>query len=162
MTKTNIFFLLFVAIVVITITFVNITGNKQDKAFAESFQQYEYAISLLVKTENKNSTDIETSIKILKKLSKEQPESVAITRNLGMAYAMKEDYGSAARQYKKALELKPFLSTEPIFMLQFGEMLYFSNQKQEAKLVLEKAKTLYGQEVDEKYHSRVDELLGAI
>ncbi|WP_156324650.1 tetratricopeptide repeat protein [Bacillus sp. FJAT-27245] len=161
MPKTNIIFLFFVVLTLITLITVNFTGKNQDKVFEESFQKYEYAISLLEKTD-KNSNEIETAIKILNDLNKQQPGSVAITQNLGIAYAMKEDYSSAARQYKKALEIKPFLSTEPIFMLQFGEMLYFSNQKQEAKLVLEKAKTLYGQEVDEKYHSRVDELLGTI
>jgi predicted Zn-dependent protease len=158
----NLTFILFLALVIIGMTSVFFMGKKQDEQYATASQQYQAAIQLMNTKEGDVASNLSQAVHILENLKENQESSVVVAHNLGLAYAISQNYSEAAQEYKRAVELKPFLTQEPVFMLQFGEILFFNDNKQEAKVVLEKAQTLSGAEVDETYVARTNELLQSI
>jgi len=150
--STFVFYSLLV-FVLISIGFVRFEGKKQDKEFQEDYVQYQQAIEWV--KQNKG----EQALSLLKPLAKKYPERYNIMRYTGLAYALKNDFKSASTYYQKAIDKRPFLQVDPMFTLQFGQILYFNGEYEKSKAYLEKSKQLPG---SEEYHPTIDMLLTSI
>ncbi|MBB5324196.1 putative Zn-dependent protease [Anoxybacillus tepidamans] len=128
-------------------------GERQDQQFKQDYIQYQQAFEWIKQSNG------EQALQLLQPLLKKYPDRYNIMRYVGLAYAMKNDFRRASLYYEKAITQRPFLQEDPIFTLQFGEILYFNGEYAKAKAYLEKSKQLPG---SENYHSRIDELLTLI
>lgn len=132
------------------ISYAHWKGQQQDEQFLKDYNEYQQAIQLM------QQRQVEQALPILQSLSSKYPDRYNIMRTLGLAYAMKNDFHKAAFYYEKAIRKRPFLQQDPIFTLQFGEILYYKGEYAKAKAYLEQSKKLPGSEM---YHARIDELL---
>lgn len=128
-------------------------GKEQDKRFVEDYDSYQLSLAQMQDANYDNAKDQ------LTKLHNRYPEQAKITRNLGLLYAMERDMDKAALYYQKAVEQRPFFVQEPMFSIQFAEILYEKKEYAAAKRYLEHCKTI---EIPEEYAGRVDELLAHI
>ncbi|WP_066297074.1 tetratricopeptide repeat protein [Bacillus sp. FJAT-29937] len=128
-------------------------GKKQDKKYLEDLQGYH--ISLTEIQEGK----FDYSKEELAKLHNTYPDQANITWNLGLVYAMDRDFKKAALYYQKAVDQRPFIVQEPMFSLQFAEILFFKEEYTVSKQYLEHLKKIG---VPEEFNTRVDELLAYI
>jgi tetratricopeptide (TPR) repeat protein len=147
-----VFYCLFV-LALIGISYVHWKGESQDQEFKRDYIQYQQAFEFIKQGNG------EQALQLLQPLLKKYPNRYNIMRNVGLAYAMKNDFQHASLYYEKAITQRPFLQEDPIFTLQFGEILYFNGEYAKAKAYLEKSKQLPG---SENYHSTIDELLTLI
>lgn len=137
----------------IGIFYTNAQGKKQDKGFVEDYQSYQIALAQMQEGNYENAKEQ------LTKLHNNYPDQANITRNLGLLYAMEGDMDKAALYYQKAVEQRPFIVQEPMFSLQFAEILIEKEEYAAAKQYLEHCKTIA---IPEEYTGRVDELLAYI
>ncbi|AEH46341.1 Tetratricopeptide repeat-containing protein [Parageobacillus thermoglucosidasius C56-YS93] len=140
-------------LIVLCVSYGIFKGKNQDQIYKNRYEQYIYAQHLL------QEQKANEALPILKKLYRQYPDRYNIMRDLGLAYALAGDFSKASFYYDKALEQRPFLRIDPIFMVQFGEISYFNGEYAKAKVLLEEARQLAG---SEKYHQRIDELLTSI
>jgi Tfp pilus assembly protein PilF len=135
---------------IIGISYTHWKGERQNQEFKRHYIEYQQALQFIQQGNG------EKALQLLQPLLEKYPDRYNIMRYLGLAYAIKEDFQQASLYYEKAIKQRPFLQEDPIFTLQFGEILYFNGEYAKAKAYLEKSKQLPG---SESYHSRIDELL---
>ncbi|MBP2242357.1 tetratricopeptide (TPR) repeat protein [Cytobacillus eiseniae] len=128
-------------------------GNKQDEGYVKDYQSYQMALAQVQKNE------FEQPKKELMELHHTYPDQANITWNLGLAYAIEGDMEKAALYYQKAVDQRPFIVQEPMFSLQFAQILFGVDDFETAKKYLEHCKTLA---IPEEFVSSVDELLSHI
>lgn len=139
-----------IVFVVVGLSYTYWKGKQQDQSYNREFQQYVEALQFIQQKQG------EQAIQILKQLSNKYPDRYNISRYLGLSYALAGDFKRASFYYQKAIDQRPFLQVDPIFTLQFGEILYFNGEYAKARAYLERSKQLPG---TESYHSRINELL---
>lgn len=128
-------------------------GKTQDKGYVEDYQSYQMSLAQM------KENQLEQPKRDLMKLHQTYPDQANITWNLGLAFAMEGDMEQAALYYQKAVDQRPFIVQEPMFSLQFAEILIAEEEFEAAKQYLEHCKTI---EIPEQFVSRVDELLAYI
>ncbi|QAV25722.1 hypothetical protein BTDUT50_02885 [Neobacillus thermocopriae] len=133
--------------------YVQVVGRGQAKEFINDYARYEQAIEA-IKEENGK-----LAIQLLNPLLEKYPNRYLLLHYLGLAYAIDNDFERAVSYYDKALQQRPFLQVDPIFTLQFGEILYFKGDYAKAKVFLERSKQLNG---SEPFHERIEQLLATI
>ncbi|KPC99191.1 Tetratricopeptide repeat protein [Geobacillus sp. BCO2] len=146
-------FLSLLVLILSGISYAHWKGQQQDEQFLKDYTEYQQAVQLM------QQGRAEQALPLLRSLLGKYPDRYNIMRTLGLAYAMKNDFQKAAFYYEKAIRKRPFLQQDPIFTLQFGEILYYNGEYAKAKAYLEKSKQLPGSET---YHARIDELLSQI
>jgi predicted Zn-dependent protease len=142
--------ILFIAV---GMSFTYFKGKAEDRQSNEDFQKYQQALQFIQKQ------DGESARKILLELKKNYPENVNVNRYLGLSNALVGQLKPALLYYQKALELNPFLQLDPLYTLQYGEILYFNGEYAKSKILLEKTMQLSG---SESYKERVNQLLTGI
>jgi Tfp pilus assembly protein PilF len=128
-------------------------GKKQDERSIKDLQTYNLSLSDL--REEKYD---EAQEKLLD-LHSSYPDQADITWKLGLSYAVDGDMEKAALYYQKTVDLRPFIIQEPLFSLQFAEILISNEEYKAAKQYLEHCKAIG---VPEDHAGRVDELLAYI
>ncbi|WP_313801748.1 tetratricopeptide repeat protein [Cytobacillus sp.] len=128
-------------------------GKTQDKGYVEDYQSYQMSLAQM------KENQLEESKKELMKLHQTYPDQANITWNLGLAFALDGDLENASLYYQKAVDQRPFIVQEPMFSLQFAELLFAKEEFGLAKQYLEHCKTIA---IPEEFVSRVDELLAYI
>lgn len=128
-------------------------GEKQDKRFVEDYQKYQLSLAQMNEDNFKNAKEL------LMSLHTKYPDQANITRNLGLVYAREGDMEKAALYYQKTVDQHPFSIQDPMFSLQFAQILVAEEEYKVARQYLEHCKTI---NLPEEYVSRVDELLAYI
>ncbi|EQB94187.1 MULTISPECIES: tetratricopeptide repeat protein [Geobacillus] len=146
-------FLSLLVLVLSGIGYVHWKGQQQDEMFRNDYIEYQKAIQAM------QQGRVEEALPQLQSLLDKYPDRYNIMRTLGLAYAMKNDFQKAAFYYDRAIQKRPFLQQDPIFTLQFGEILYYNGEYAKAKAYLEQSRRLPGSEA---YHTTIDHLLSEI
>lgn len=133
---TNWIFASLVLLVIIAVIAISQIGKKQDSIFEENYQMYNYAIHIL--DENQASE----AKSIFEQLVGIYPNRPYLLWNYGRSLAMNGEYEQAIEIYQKALKQRPFLIKNPAFTQSIGEIYYYNNEFEKAKVYLEYCLTL--------------------
>ena len=146
-----------VAFIIVGIFTAKILGSKQDEQFAYENQLYAQASQLYT---DGNYIDAMATINELLEL---QPNSQEVNYLGGLIAANTGDYKQSAILLQKTIDINPYKVEDALFMLQFGEILFFSERYEDAKVVLLECQK-QGWETEEypNYQQRVTELLAQI
>ncbi|MEH7344993.1 tetratricopeptide repeat protein [Bacillus sp. JJ1532] len=128
-------------------------GKKQDRGFVEDSQSYQHSLAQMQEEDYKGAKEQ------LINLHNKYPDQAIITRNLGLVYAIEGEMDKAALYYKKAVDQRPFIIQDPMFTLQFAEILLSLEENDAAKEYLEYSKKLG---IPEEFKGHVEELLAYI
>jgi predicted Zn-dependent protease len=128
-------------------------GKKQDQTYVKDLQNYQLSLSQMQEEQYKGAQE-----KLLE-LHNRYPDQAKITWDLGLSYAVEGDMEKAALYYQKAVDQRPFIVQEPMFSLQFAEILTSIEQYSVAKQYLEHCKAIG---VPEEYAGHVDDLLAYV
>ncbi|MDC3415939.1 hypothetical protein [Aquibacillus salsiterrae] len=148
-------FLVFVGTVVMLLSFVFQEGQSQDEVLKEERELYLQAVKNIQNTEA-----IDETLLIFEYFTEKYPERYEIWRNQGLALAVKQNYQSSVDSFSNALELQPFLITDPVFDLQYANSLINSKVYDKSKVLLEVAQESGG--LPQKYEENVDKLMKEI
>lgn len=131
-----------------------ILANKQDSAFAIEDTLYQQITQLYSEGDYEQASILGSDL-LLKK-----PNSEAVNYISGLIAANKGEYIQAAILLQKKLDINPYKVEDSMFMLQFGEVLFFAERYEDAKMVLEECrKQNWIPEDYPNYQDRVTELL---
>lgn len=134
-----------------------VLAKKQDNEFATDDALYQQ-ITQLYSEGNYEQAAILSSELLLR-----QPKSEAVNYVGGLVAANTGEYAQAAILLQKTLDINPYKVEDAMFMLQFGEILYFAERYADAKIVLEKCREWgWAPESYPTYQERVTELLTQI
>lgn len=146
-------------VILIAVGFISakVLASKQDEEFATEDLLYQQASQLY---QDGNNTDAST---IINELLLKQPQSEAANYLGGLIVANNGDYNQGVILLQKTLDLNPHKVEDPMFMLQFAEVLFFAEKYEEAKIVLEKCREWgWAPESYPTYQESVTELLNQI
>lgn len=145
---------LFIAVGLVS---AKILANKQDKEFATDDALYQQITQLY------SEGNYEQAAMMSSELLIRQPKSEAVNYVGGLITANIGEYAQAAVLLQKTLDINPHKVEDPMFMLQFGEVLFFADRNDDAKIVLEKCREWgWAPESYPTYQERVTELLTQI
>jgi predicted Zn-dependent protease len=96
---------------------------------------------------------------LLKEIERKYPNSALVKHYLRVVLVNTGELKPAITEMKTALDLNPYLAEDPIFMMQFAEILMFGGEKKEAQLVLERCKTLAPPANIPDYQKKIDALI---
>lgn len=149
-----------IAIVVLIfagLTTAKVLGNKQNEDFILSDQLYQQTLQLY------NQGNYEEAFKISADLLKRVPNSEVANYLGGLIASLNNEYNQAAILLQKTLDINPYKVEDAMFMIKFGEVLVYSERKDDAKIVLEKCRDMgWAPEDYPEYQQRVAELLTQI
>lgn len=149
--------LMITAFLVVGIIVANILANKQDKEFEMDNVLYQQAIEMY------QAGNYEEAKLVISGLVMEQADSEVVNQLAGLIEASNNEYSAAAVYMQKALDINPYKVEEPMFMLQFGEILLRAERLQDAKLVLNRCKDSNWEPNDyPDYQAQVQDLLSQI
>ncbi|ALF08820.1 tetratricopeptide repeat protein [Parageobacillus thermoglucosidasius] len=142
-----------IIVIILSFWYAHIAGKKQDEQYLKSYNQFNQAVQLMTKNQFAEAKPL------LKEVEEKHPNSALVKRYLGLTLANAGELKPAITKMKTALNLNPYLVEDPIFMLQFAEILVFAGEKKEARLVLERCKTLPPPADMPDYQQKVDALV---
>lgn len=145
-----------VAFIIIGIFTAKILGSKQDEQFMYEDMLYAQANQLY---EQGNYID---ALAMSNELLELQPRSEAANYLGALIAAQVGEYKQAAILLQKTMDINPYKSDNPTFMLQFGEVLILAERYEDAKIVLEKSRERGWAPAQMDYQERVTELLTQI
>ncbi|MER2108112.1 MAG: hypothetical protein ABS949_14345 [Solibacillus sp.] len=146
-----------VAFVLVGLFVANFMATKQDEAFMQEDMLYQQAIQML------NEGNFIDAYAMLQKVLETQPNSEDANYAMALVAANSGEFGRAAIAGQKTLDLNPYKVEDPIFMLQFGEILVSNERFDDAKTVLlECQKQGWEPEEYPDYQQRVTSLLAQI
>jgi predicted Zn-dependent protease len=125
-----------IMMIILGFGYAHIAGKKQDEQYLKSYNQFNRAVQLMTKNQFLEAKPL------LKEIERKYPNSALVKHYLGLVLANTGELKPAITEMKTALDLNPYLAENPIFMLQFAEILKFAGEKKEARIVLERCKTL--------------------
>lgn len=146
-------------IILIVVGFLSakVLASKQDEVFAAEDMLFQQANQL---HQEGNNEDAEL---LINELLLKKPQSEAINYFGGIISANNGDYQKAVILLQKTLNLNPHKVEDPMFMLQFAEVLFFAGKYNEAKMVLGKCRESgWVPESYPTYQERVTEILNQI
>ncbi len=129
----NLIFLCLTGIVIICLFVVNNIGNKQDKVFAEEGNQYIYALHLIA--ENK-VTEAEP---LLKDLAEKHPDNYEVIWKYGTVHLLLKNFDQAQALFQEAQNDNVTLVRDPVFLAQYGEVLFNQGELEKAEIYLEES-----------------------
>lgn len=134
-----------------------VLASKQDEKFLEDDLIYQQVGQLY----NEKKYD-EASLYVNQMLER-QPKSEVANYLGGLVSANNGEYQQASILLQKTLDLNPYKAEDPMFMLQFGEILFYSERYNDSKIVLEKCREWgWIPEQYPNYQERITELLTQI
>lgn len=122
----------FVVFVVGSLIVANVLAKKQDEVFSTEDILYQQAIQLY---EEGNYSDAQT---LISDLITEKADSEMVNYLAALITGQNGDFSAAVVFMQKVLDINPYNVERPIFMLQFGEMLFSAQKYEEAKIVLQR------------------------
>lgn len=146
-----------VVLIVIGLISAKIMGNKQDEEFKANNMLYEQVVQLY------SAQNAAEAAPLMAELLKKQPDSEIVNYLGGMIATGNEDYGQAAILLQKTLDINPYKVEDPIFMLQFAEVLVEVERFDDAKVVLERCReAAWAPEEFPTYQEQVNQLMTII
>lgn len=146
-----------IACIVMGLIVAKVMASKQDKEFLTEDILYQQATQLY--TEG-NYTE---AMVYINDLLKAQPNSEAINYLGGLIAANNNETKQAVILLQKTLDINPHNVEDPMFMLQFGEVLFFAERYEDANTVLNRCQeSAWAPEEYPDYQNRVTELLTQI
>lgn len=143
--------------ILVGLVLANILRKDQDKTFENNYIEYNQLV------EAYSTGDINSAFLIGTNLLKKIPSSEQVNYVTGLAALDSSDYNMAAVLLQKTLDLNPHKVEDPIFMINFGEALFYSEKLSEAQIVLMRCKDSgWMPENYPDYQNRVSELLDLI
>lgn len=143
----------FALIVLIGLITANIMGKSQDSVFAQNEMSYE---EMLIAVEE---GDFETALEKSTSLEKIQDNSEMYHYTAGLIAANAGEIQKGVGHFQRTLDINPHKVEDPMFMLQFAEVLFNGNLMDEAQEVLERCTSLPTPEIYPQYQERVAQLL---
>lgn len=132
-------------------------ATKQDENFHEEDMIYQQ-VNQLYQEEKFNEAYL-----YLDEMLKRQPQSEVANYLGGLVSASMGEYHKATILFQKALDINPYKAEDPMFMLQFGEVLFLAESYSNSKVVLEKCREWgWVPEQYPTYQERITELLTQI
>lgn len=146
-----------VIFVIIGILIANILEKKQNAAFETEDFMYQQVLEMY------RSENFEGAKLLISDLVTEHSDSEIVNYLAGLIDASKNEYNSAAVYMQKALDINPYKVEEPMFMLQFGEILFKAERIEDAKLVLNRCKDANWEPDDyPDYQAQIQDMLTQI
>lgn len=141
-----------ILLVVVGFIIAIILGNKQDRTFQKNEELYRQMLNQI------QETQYDEALLIGEELINNHRKSDAIYYLMGLAAANSGDVELASEYLRKSLDVNPYQVEDPMFMLQYGEILLFEGKNDEASLVLEHCMVLSPPETYPDYLTKVEEL----
>lgn len=146
-----------VGVIVIGIITANIVAKKQDDEFLLQDALYQQAKQAY------NEQNFEQAVQLTTELLKMKPKAESVNYLGGLSAANIGNYEQAAILLQKTLDINPHKVEDPMFMLQFGEVLFSAERLKDAKVVLLRCQEwAWAPEEYPTYQERVAELLAEI
>ena len=134
-----------------------VLAKKQDEEFLINDQLYQQVVQLY-SNEAYDEAKVYSS-----ELLERVPKSEIANYLGGLIAAANNDVKQAAILLQKTLDINPHKVEDPIFMLQFGEVLVSAERKEDARIVLERCRDMgWAPEEYPEYQQRVNELITQI
>ncbi|MBD8037765.1 hypothetical protein H9635_13520 [Solibacillus sp. A46] len=147
----------FVAFIIVGFITAKVLASKQDKEFLVDDTLYQQASQLY------NDGNYPAAGELINDLLLRQPNSETVNYLGGLINANNANYNQSAILLQKTLDINPHKVEDPMFMLQFGEVLFFADRFEDSKIVLEKCREWgWVPESYPNYQDRVTELLNQI
>lgn len=150
-------FLAIVGVMVVGIFAAKWMGTKQDEQFAYENELYNSVQQYL------SSDQVEEAIPYLHELLETKPNVELVNYTAALVYSETGDMKLAALYMQKALDINPYRVDDAMFMLGFGEMLFFAERYEDAKTVLIQCQESgWAPEAYPDYQLRLEQLLAEI
>lgn len=147
----------FVAFIIVGFITAKVLASKQDEEFVVDDTFYQQASKLY------NEGNYPAAGELINELLLRQPNSEIVNYLGGLNSANNGDYKQSVVLLQKTLDINPHKVEDPMFMLQFGEALFFAERYDDSKIVLEKCREWgWVPESYPTYQERVMELLTQI
>lgn len=124
----------FVAFIIVGFITAKVLASKQDKEFLVDDTLYQQASQLY------NDGNYPAAGELINDLLLRQPNSESVNYLGGLINANNANYNQSAILLQKTLDINPHKVEDPMFMLQFGEVLFFADRFEDSKIVLEKCR----------------------
>ncbi|WP_342473092.1 tetratricopeptide repeat protein [Metasolibacillus sp. FSL H7-0170] len=135
----------------------NVLASKQNETFQTEDFLYQQAIQFY------QAGNYDEAQKLIADLVAEKANSEMVNYLAGLNAASLGEYSAAAIYMQKALDINPHNVEAPMFMLQFGEILFSAERYDDAKIVLERCKEWNWQPEDyPEYQEQVQGMLTQI
>lgn len=146
-----------VLLIGVGIVSAQVLASKQDEEFKYEDMLYQQANQLYQEGNN------EEAALFINELLLKKPDSETANHLGGIITAENGEYNQAEILLQKSLDLNPHKVEDPMFMIQFAEVLFFAEKYLESKIVLEKCRDWgWSPETYPNYQERVTELLNQI
>lgn len=146
-----------VILIVVGIVSAKLLASKQDEEFTYDDMLYQQAAQLFQEDNNEDASFY------INELLLKQPDSEMANYLGGLIASGNGEYDQAVILLQKSLDLNPHKVEDPMFMIQFAEVLFFAGKYAESKIVLEKCRDWgWTPEAYPNYQDRVMELLNQI
>lgn len=109
-----------------------VLASKQDEKFLKEDKIYQQVGQLY------SEEQYEEAYLYVNEMLKRQPKSEIANYLGGLVSAKIGEYQQASILFRKTLDLNPYKAEDPMFMLQFGEILFYAESYLDSKIVLEK------------------------
>lgn len=134
-----------------------VLASKQDEKFLEEDMIYQQVGQLY------NEEEYDEASLYVNEMLKRQPKSEVANYLGGLVSANIGEYQQASILLQKTLDINPYKAEDPMFMLQFGEILFYAERYNDSKIVLEKCREWgWVPEQYPNYQERITELLTQI
>lgn len=144
-------------ILLIGIVIASVLAKKQNEEFEKENFIYQQALEMY------QSENYEGAKMLISDLVMEHDDSEIVNYLAGLIDASNNDFTSAAVYMQKSLDINPYKVEEPMFMLQFGEILFRAERFEDAKLVLDRCnESNWSPEDYPEYQSQVQDMLKQI
>lgn len=146
-----------ITFIILGILMAKVLGNKQDEQFMYEDMLYAQASQMY------QEGDYDGALSISNELLKLKPRSEAVNYLGALIAANIGEYKQASILLQKTLDINPYKVDNPVFMLQYGEVLFSAERYIDSKIVLKNIRDrgFEPQEVP-GYQERVVELLNLI
>lgn len=131
-------------------------GKNQDQKFDKEDTLYNALV------QHFQEGKYEEALIIADNFKKPQQESEVLNYAIALAAANTGEFEKAVSHMQRTMDLNPHKVEDSMFMLQFAEMLLFSERNDDAEIVLERCTTLPVPESYPQYMERVQQLLSQI
>lgn len=146
-----------VILILVGIVSAKLLASKQDEEFTYDDMLYQQAAQLFQEDNNEDASFY------INELLLKQPDSEMANYLGGLIASGNGEYDQAVILLQKSLDLNPHKVEDPMFMIQFAEVLFFAGKYAESKIVLEKCRDWgWTPEAYPNYQDRVMELLNQI
>lgn len=146
-----------VGVIIVGIFLSEWLGSKQDEQFLYEDQLFNTV------QEYVNNGRGQEALPYLQELLETHANSEAVNYMAALVYADTEDMNASAVHMQKVIDINPYKVEDAIFMIQFGEILFFTERYDDAETVLIRCQDSgWMPESFPEYQQRVQQLLDEI